>query len=65
LYGNRRNRLNLVALRRIDEAKGIIRQALQVQPTISAMLRKGLGALAADVDRRMADALLQADLPEF
>jgi TolB-like protein/cytochrome c-type biogenesis protein CcmH/NrfG len=57
--------LNLVAMGRIDEAKEIIRQARQVQPALSlAMLRKSLGSIAADVDRRMTDALIQAGIPE-
>ncbi len=57
--------LNLVDLGKIEEAKEIIRQAQQVQPGLSlALLRRSLGAIGADVDRRMADALLQAGIAE-
>ena len=55
--------LNAVSLGQIDEAKAFIRQARQVQPALSlALVRRGLGAMAADVDRRMAAALQQAGL---
>lgn len=48
-----------------NEAKEIIRQALQVQPALSlGLVRKSFGAIAPDVDRRMGAALLQAGMPE-
>ena len=57
--------LNLVGLARVDEAKEVIRIARQVQPALSlALLRRGLGAMAEDVDRRMSVALIQAGVPE-
>ena len=57
--------LNLVGLARVDEAKEVIRIARQVQPALSlALLRRGLGAMASDVDRRMSVALIQAGIPE-
>ena len=55
--------LNAVGLGRIEEARDLIRQARQVQPELSlALVRRGLGAMAADVDRRMAAAWGQAGL---
>jgi len=55
--------LNAVGLGQIDEARELIRQARQVQPDLSlALIRRGLGAMAADVDRRMAAALGRAEL---
>ncbi|HSE40351.1 MAG TPA: tetratricopeptide repeat protein [Acidobacteriota bacterium] len=57
--------LNLVGLGRIDDAKEMIRQARRVQPALSlALVRSTLGAMAADVDRRMSDALIKAGIPE-
>ena len=56
--------MNLVALGQIDEAKEIIRQACQVQPALSlTLIRTSLGAIAPDVDRRMSEALLKAEIP--
>ncbi len=53
--------LNAVGLGQIEEAKDLIRQARQVQPALSlALVRRGLGAMATDVDRRMAAALREA-----
>jgi tetratricopeptide (TPR) repeat protein len=53
--------LNAVGLGEIEEAKDLIRQARQVQPALSlALVRRSLGAMAADVDRRMAAALREA-----
>jgi hypothetical protein len=55
--------LNVVGLGRIDEGREMIRQARQVQPELSlALIRRGLGAMAPDVDLRMAAALGQAGL---
>jgi tetratricopeptide (TPR) repeat protein len=57
--------LNLVGLGRLEEAKEIMRQARKVQPELSLVLvRRSLGAMAADVGRRIADALVQAGIPE-
>jgi TolB-like protein/cytochrome c-type biogenesis protein CcmH/NrfG len=56
--------LNLVNLGQMEEAKEMIRRGLQVQPALSlTLIRKGLGAISPDVDRRMADALVQAGIP--
>lgn len=53
--------LNAVGLGQIEEAKDLIRQARQVQPALSlALIRRSLGAMATDVDRRMVEALRQA-----
>jgi TolB-like protein/predicted Ser/Thr protein kinase len=53
--------LNAVGLSQIEEARDLIRQARQVQPTLSlALVRRSLGAMATDVDRRMAAALREA-----
>jgi serine/threonine protein kinase/tetratricopeptide (TPR) repeat protein len=55
--------LNAVGLGRIEEARELIRQARRVQPELSlALVRRGLGAMATDVDRRMAAAWGQAGL---
>jgi eukaryotic-like serine/threonine-protein kinase len=55
--------LNAVGLGRIEEARDLIRQARLVQPELSlALVRRGLGAMATDVDRRMAAAWRQAGL---
>ncbi|MCI0553804.1 MAG: tetratricopeptide repeat protein, partial [Anaerolineae bacterium] len=64
-YGYIWGALNLVDLGRIDEAKEMIRQARRVQPTLSlALVRTSLGAMAADVDRRMSYALTQAGIDQ-
>lgn len=53
--------LNAVGLGLIDDARDLIRQARQVQPALSmALIRRSLGAMATDVDRRMAAALGEA-----
>lgn len=53
--------LNAVGLGLIDDARELIRQARQVQPALSmALIRRSLGAMATDVDRRMAAALREA-----
>ncbi|MGH9601592.1 MAG: hypothetical protein ACRD24_04295, partial [Terriglobales bacterium] len=55
--------LNAVGLGQIEAARDFIRQARQVQPALSlALVRRGLGAMATDVDRRMAAAWQEAGL---
>jgi len=54
---------NAAGLGRIEEARGLIREARQVKPQLSFELaRKCLGAMAPDVERRFTDALHQAGL---
>ena len=53
--------LNAVGLGQLDAAGEFVRQARQVRPELSlALVRRSLGAMAPDVDRRMAEALLRA-----
>jgi serine/threonine-protein kinase len=48
---------------RLDEAREFIRQGRVVQPELSvALIRRSLGAIGADVDRRMVSALQRAGL---
>jgi adenylate cyclase len=57
--------INQIGLGRAAEARDVIRKARLVQPSLSIeLVRKSLGALAPDVDRRLADALRAAGLPE-
>jgi tetratricopeptide (TPR) repeat protein len=55
--------LSAVGLGQLEEATGFIRQARQVQPALSlAFVRKSLGGMAPDVDRRMSAAWQKAGL---
>jgi serine/threonine-protein kinase len=56
--------LNTVGLDRLEEAREFVRQAREVQPQFSVeFVRQGLGALAPDVQQRMADKLRRAGVP--
>jgi serine/threonine protein kinase len=57
--------LNAVGLAKIEEAREMIRQAEQVQPALLlSQLRKSLGAMSPDVDRRMSATLREAGVAE-
>ena len=55
--------MNAVGLGQLEAAQGSIQEARQLVPEVSlAMVRRVLGAMAPDVDRRMMGALQQAGL---
>ena len=55
--------MNAAALGQVEQARDWVRQARQLQPSLSlAFVRQALGAMAADVDRRFSEALTQAGI---
>jgi tetratricopeptide (TPR) repeat protein len=54
---------NAAGLQRLDEARTYIAKARRIQPDISiTLVRQGLGAMAPEVDRRLAELLGRAGL---